>query len=419
MTPKSVCLIHPPHPDSSDDCLDPPLGLAYIAASIRNALPGVGIKIVDLSGVQECEWSIPISDIYGITVYSHAVKIVARLIAQCRKINAAARVVVGGAHPSAVPETFRGLADHVVVGEGEQAMIDIIQGNESFVVTAGQIHDLFPLPALDLVDVRRYGRTVAGQKSLPMLSSRGCPYLCAFCGLAQAHKSGVRFQDPDQFILQMRHYIDHYGIRAFGIQDDIFTMSKTRLKYMLGQMKKLQVRFRCHGRAGLDTEDTYAMLADAGCSQVAWGIESGSQKMLDKMNKAVQVQDNHDVIRWAKKYGIDSRAFFVLGFPGETAETLEETRRFIEAADPDQYFVSNFVPYPGTDVWNDPEKYGVIHIDTDFTQYYQVNRSGMGGLTIDTQWLSRAEFRNLEIEFRDWMRTRKMRGHILAYEAKA
>lgn len=171
------------------------------------------------------------------------------------------------------------------------------------------------------------------------------------------------------------------------------------------------------GKAGYDTEEVYERLAEAGCVGISWGIESGSQKMLDGMNKQTAVEDNYNVIQWGKKYGIDTRAFFILGFPGETKETLEETKRFIMRADPDQYFLSNFVPYPGTAVWNGPEEFGITNMSYDFDQYYQVSKDGTGGSIIDTVWLKKEEFKELELEFRNWMaRNKPLRGRLQEYE---
>jgi radical SAM superfamily enzyme YgiQ (UPF0313 family) len=195
-------------------------------------------------------------------------------------------------------------------------------------------------------------------------------------------------------------------------------MRPERLYKILDSVKELGIRFRCMGRAGFDSEEVYKRLADAGCDQIAWGIESGSQYMLDRMNKKVKVQDNKDVIQWAKKYGITSRCFFIIGFPGETRETIEETKQFIIDADPDQYFVSNFTPYPGTDVGDNPSKYGITNMITDYSQYYQVSKDGTGGITIDTEWLSMKEFRELELDFRGWIKGRGFRGKAQTYEDK-
>jgi len=229
---------------------------------------------------------------------------------------------------------------------------------------------------------------------------------------------GVRLGDAKEVADNVEKICTEFGIRAINFQDDIFTLNKKRLFQLLEHIKPLHIQFRCMGRAGYDTEEIYQKLAEAGCVQIAWGIESGNQKILDRMNKEVTVQDNYNVIQWAKKYNIVSRCFFIIGFPGETEETLKETMEFIENADPDQYFVSNFIPYPGTPVWKDPKSFGITEISNDFEQYYQVSKDGTGGITISTEWLTKENFRELEIKFRQWMKKRPMRGSILDYEKR-
>jgi len=401
-----ICLIHPPHPNSTDDHLDPPYGLMLIASYLR----GHNVSILDLSGGGE----IPYADIYGITAYISTLGITRELVERCRAKNPSATVVVGGAHPSASPNDFS-YADHVVIGEGEQAMLDIVNGTKTRTIIGKPLPFIFP--AFDLVDVRSYHRTIAGEKSLPYITSRGCPYKCSFCGLAKMHKLGkARFEDADSVLSHLIKIKDIYGINRINFQDDIFTLDRKRLYKVLCGIEKLNLRFRCMGRAGYDTEETYKRLAGAGCEQVAWGIESGSQYILGRMNKDVKVMDNYNVIQWAAKHGITSRAFFIIGFPGETEETLEETKDFIEWADPDQVFASNFVPYPGTDVAENLKNYGILNISQDLNQYYQVSKDGTGGLTIDTEWLSRAEFRELELSFRNWLKGRPLRGGLQDYE---
>lgn len=420
---KVIELIHPPHLDSSDDRLDPPLGLLYIASHIKNTFKDgeVEVRINDLSGKQPDEWKIGKADFYGVTVYAPSMKTVESIIKLCKQVNPVAKIIVGGAHPSAVPQVFEGIVDHVVIGYGEQAVVDIVKGiSLPFQVKSSKVFDLFARPSYELIDVASYSRLIGGKKSLPVLTARGCPFKCTFCGLSHLHNiSGVKFSDPEVVVDQISWIIDTYGITSINFQDDVFTLKKERFHKLLDLIAPLNIKFRCHGRATIDTEETYELLAKAGCVQIAWGIESGSQYMLDKMNKRSKVEDNYNVIQWAKKYGIDSRAFFVIGFPGETRETLEETKKFISDADPDQYFISSFVPYPGTDVWNNPEKYGITNMSKDFSQFYQVDKTGHGGLTIDTQWLTREEFSVLEHEFREWMvKNKPLRGNLQNYEAK-
>lgn len=403
-----ICLIHPPHPNSTDDRLDPCMGLLYIAGHLERC-GHTDVEVVDLSGMTR--WDVPYADIYGITAYVSTLGITKQLVDECRMMNPKAHVVVGGAHASARPNEFP-YADQVVTGYGEGPMAALVGKTDPV--------DPFGFPAYHKVDLSTYRRTINGKPSLTFLTTRGCPYQCNFCGLASMHAEvrSTKMMKPAVVGEQLRRIQEEFGIERINFQDDIFTMNRTRLFEVLGRVKKLGLLFRCMGRACYDNEETYARLADAGCVQIAWGIESGSQRILDRMRKDTTVQQNRNVIRWARKYGITSRAFFILGYPGETRATLEETKRFIEEEEPDQWFVSNFVPYPGTDVGDHPERYGITYMSKDYDRYYQVSKDGTGGLTIATQWLSMEEFRILELEFRAWMRTRPMRGETLEYEKR-
>jgi len=433
-----VELIHPNQPNSLDSHLDPPLGLLLIASSIRNS-SDAKVVVTDLTDKEYFDANkIGVADVYGITVYAPTVDISKEIIKTCRLRNEKAVIVVGGAHPSAVPLDFTDIADFVVVGEGEKVMAKLVrslelgvrlfQTNSISKILYGEKAKVF-FPSYDLVDLKSYSRHIDGIKSVPIITSRGCSFSCSFCGLNYLHKlSGVRLFDEE--IIQ-EHLSKIYGfsrdlfrltghLKALNIQDDIFTYNKKRLFNILNIIKTYGFKFRCMGRSGYDVEETYEKLAESGCTQVSWGIESGSQYMLDRMNKKCKISDNYDVIGWAKKYGINSRAFFVLFFPGETKETLEETKRFIEKSKPDQVFVSSMVPYPATDVYENPKKYGIIKLNKDYSQYYQVGKDGMGPiLSFETEWLNRFEARELEIDFRDWIKNNvKFKGQIQDYEAK-
>ena len=426
-----VCLIHPPHINSTDDRLDPPMGLMMIATHLE--LNGFKVGITDLSGTVhdftswdldtinlQSIWNIPYADIYGITVYITSISITQRIIKICKQINPNCKIIVGGAHPTARPNDFP-FSDHVVVGNGEVAMVNIAKGKEKNRIVYGTIpEDYFMFPAYHLVDINSYHRKIDGKVSLPYLTSRGCPYSCNFCGLSGIHKSigrKVYFADSAIVVAHLKRIKEEFGVERIAFQDDIFTMKLDRLKEIMRITEKYNIRFRCMGRASYDTEETYKILADGGCEQVSFGVESGSQYILDRMNKKSKVSDNYDVIKWAKKYGITSRAFFVILFPGETKETLEETKRFIVDSDVDQYFISTFVPYPGTSVGDNPNEFGIINMSNDFSQFYQVSKDGTGGSTIDTKWLSMNEARELELEFREWLKINKpFKGTKQEYE---
>jgi radical SAM superfamily enzyme YgiQ (UPF0313 family) len=400
-----------------EDKLDVPLGLLTLASYVKIQKPNIEVRINDLSGLSERDWDIRPADFYGISVYTSLVPVMHKIINKCMEVNPQGKIIVGGPHPSAVPghKDFNDV-DYVVVGPGEEALVSILEGFKEHRIVMMKHIESFPFPRFDLINVRSYTRTIDNISSLSLITSLGCKYHCSFCGTPPFHKK-IQFCPPEKvrdFIVKIQ---DDYGINAIKFEDDMFTYKGERFFKLMEFIKPLNIKFRCLGRAGNDTEEMYEKLADAGCVQIACGIESGSQYMLNRMNKKSTVQDNFNVIKWAKKYGITSRAFFIMGFPGETRASIEDTKNFILQADPDQWLVSNFIPYPGTDVANNPKKYGIIRMSDDWSDYYQVNNTQTGGLTIDTEWLDREEFRELELEFREWLaKNVPFRGAKLKYE---
>lgn len=316
-----------------------------------------------------------------------------------------------------IPEEF----DSIVVGPGELAILDLVADmpklKPCYSHSIGDL-DSLPAPAYDLVELKSYDRKIEYKRSLTILTSRGCPFSCAFCTISNLYKT-VKYRSPEAVVAEIKAIIDTYGIRSFNFQDDTFLINKPRTHRLLTLLEPLGISFKCHGRVGLDTMEDYVRLQKAGCKQICWGIESGSQFILDQMNKNATVTQSKEAIAWAKKLGMSDRIFLVVGFPGECEKTLDDTKRFIEEVDPSQYFVSTFQPYPGTDVWKEPAKYGVTKIYRNFSRYIQVygNNQG-GGCNIDTPWANHEEMDRLECGFRQWIGNRVMYGPLQDYERK-
>ena len=420
-----VQLIHPPHPAAIEDRLDAPLGLLYVASTLRNE--GHEISIADLSGQARELWQIAEADIYGITSYIPTMALSAEIAELCKDRNPKAKIVGGGANftdlvksrlNAYIPSEF----DSIVLGPGELAMLDLIADMPD--IKRYYEHPLerdlnsLPAPAYDLVNLGSYRRKIANGQSLTMLTSRGCPFGCAFCSIGNLYKT-VKYRTPESVATEIETIIDMYGIRSFNFQDDTFFVNKSRTHRLLTLLEPLGINFRCHGRVGLDTMEDYVRLKAAGCTQICWGIESGSQFILDRMKKNVTVAQCKETIGWAQELHILDRAFFVVGFPGESAATLEKTKEFIEEANPSQCFVSTFQPYPGTDVWNHPAIYGISWIYRNFSQYLQIQGVNKGGsCNIDTVWTSHEEMERLECGFRHWVENRIMHGPMQDYERK-
>ena len=380
-----INLLNPPQLNSLDDRLDPPLGLMYIAAQIRKD-GWHDVKITDLCMVDRTEWGkvIGYADIYGITVFSASLYLAKQIYYIAKKNNPTSLVVVGGPHPTSLPEETCEFFDCVVKGEGEYAFHPFIGANP--IMMAPQIENLdeLPLPARDLVDIRAYTRKVAGIKATSITASRGCPYVCAFCCKdVFGHK--VRYFSIPRVIEEIQSIINCYGIKAFIFYDDTFALDRKRFYPLCEALRKLKIVYRCNGDIRNNTYEDFRVLYDSGCREIAFGVESGSQKILDGINKRTTVEQNKLAIQNAKKAGLITKVFLMVGNPGESAKTIEETKCFMREADPDQYTVFNFVPLPGCDIWKHPDKYGMRIVDWDFKNYYNIAGDNVGGSVVDSE----------------------------------
>ena len=411
-----IHLINLPQLNSKDDKLDPPLGLLYIAGMLEER--GIQVKVIDLSFLPSCKWeqAIGYAETYGITVFSASLHLAKQVRDICKKINPKCTVVVGGPHPTALPNETAKSFDCCVTREGEYSLLESIQG----IVDMPTIEDLnkLPLPARHLVDLHAYHRKISGRQATTMVTSRGCPYPCAFC-CKDVFGSRVRNFSTDYVINEVKTLIRDFAIKAFIFYDDTFTLNKKRLKILCDEFKKLDIYFRCNGDTRRDTLEDFQMLHDAGCKEVCFGIESGSQTVLDKINKRMTVAKNTAAIKNAQKAGLIAKAFLMIGNPGETRETVEETKQWIIDADPDQYSLFNFVPFPGCDIWKHPDKYDITIVNKDFDNYFSLAGENEGGLVVNTKELKAIEIGRLREEMLEFLKYKKQRGVLQDYYAKS
>jgi len=409
-----ITLINLPQPNSLDDRLDPPLGLMYIASALRK-FNHVDVKIVDLPFIKKEDWpeAIGQADIYGITVYSSSLHLAKEAHAICKMNNPDSVTVVGGPHPTSLPEETKGYFDYVICGEGE-FMFYFYKG--SAIVKVPQITNLdaLPRPARDLVDIHAYTRKVAGQKATSITTSRGCPYSCAFCCKdVFGHK--VRTFSIPYVIEEVKEITDKYGIRALIFYDDTFALDRKRFYPLCKELQKLNIVYRCNGDIRNNTLEDFQVLYDSGCREITFGVESGSQKILDIIGKGATVEKNIVAIKNAKRAGLVTKAFLMIGNPGESEETIEETKAFMLEADPDQYTLFQFVPLPGCAIWKDPEKYGIVITTKDFRNYYNIAGHNEGGLVVETDTLSHAKILELKDSLLNFLYNRGQRGALQNY----
>ncbi|MBI1935273.1 B12-binding domain-containing radical SAM protein [Candidatus Woesearchaeota archaeon] len=385
-----VVLINPPSPWLLSDREHPPDNLLTIASFLREK--GVNIQFCDLNGFPEKYWFIPHGDIYGVSCTTPHYSIVIKIVAKLKARQSNALVVLGGFHPSVEPErTLRDTkCDIVIRGEGEQALLDIVNGKRDKIVTAPLVENIdeIPMPAWDLIDMHDYVKmgtnSVIGptpnNKEAKILSARGCPFDCAFCAQAAISKRRMRYKSVQRVIDEIKYVHYTYGVDRVNFFDDTFIVDDRRVIKLCAGLKEIHDQgilydWHCLTRADRTDPELFRIMKQAGCSQVTYGIETGSQKILDIIQKETTVQENLNAIKIAKAAGIKVRAQMIVGLPGETEETVEETAEFIRQAPADSFGMHIFVPLPGGQIWNDPERYNFpIDKETTFEYYHTIGK---------------------------------------------
>lgn len=385
------CLINPPDPICEDAKWDEPLGLLYLAAVLMEN--GYEVEVLDMNfydGLDELRRHD--ADVYGIYCSSALLEPTLKINSLIKEDYPEALRIVGGPHATCMPEQMAEYFDKVVVGEGEKAIIEVLEGKwVGKLVHCPPIEDLdtVPFPARSLVPIKKYHRRVGGRVSTGMITARGCPHSCAFCSKVWGKKA--RFRSAGNIISEVEECINDYGIRAFSVRDDTFTLNKKRLFKILDGFKKLDVLWRCLTRVDQVDEKTLQAMKEAGCVQIVYGIESGSQKILDNLNKGTTVKQNVEAIRLTKKVGIPSKAAVIVGNPGETWDTVAETIQFIDDSRPDEGILCVFTPFPGSPAWENPDKFKLKILTRDLSKYVVVGSEMQGNVVVETEEMTASE----------------------------
>jgi len=390
-----------------DDRLEPPLGLLYLATLAQAR--GYRVNVTDLSAqpLEGLDRLIPDGfDVYGFSTYSVNYGLTCELMAAVRCRNPGALLMAGGPHATALPAAVAADGfDTVVTGEGEIAVLNILDalalGEHPPPVIAGipkeQLDDL-PFPNYGFVDQNTYTREVDGQRCVSILSSRGCPYPCSFCNsnIMGAGKP-ARFRSPANVVAEIRQIKQRYGIRHIRFQDDIFTLNIKRIRELAPALAEEGIAYRCFARVNTLSREMAGLLRESGCIHASFGVESGSPKLLARhaMHKGQTPEQIRDALENARSVGIRSRIFLIVGFPGETDETIRETLTLMKQCPWDEFAVYPLIAYPGTPLHDRPEEFGITYIDRNYSDYLQIGKNFRAGFTIRT-----AEFDERKV--REW-----------------
>lgn len=384
-----IGLVYPYRKQDFTGC-NPPISLLYLAGTLKQA--GEDVLVIDsddgnLTGADILKRLIIYSpDLIGIPLYTTCLREAYELVNLLVAERVGWRILLGGPHATACAEevlrTFSG-CDYVLRGESEQSIVELakcLEAKGSLASVKGLSYrlgceivsnpdeplnmdlDSIPLPARELLDAAYkrnvYWRVEHRGATDVIITSRGCPYNCNFC-----HRISKKFRtrSPEN-VLEELIAIRSREIRNVHIMDDLFVWDKPRCLTILDMImkEKLNMEFKVRARVDFIDMELLLSLKEAGVKSVVYGVESGSQKVLDAMNKHTTVEMNYRAIELTKKAGLKCYADAFLGYPGETPETIRETKELFLKAKPTAINVSVLIPLPDTQVYKEAEEQGTL-----------------------------------------------------------
>jgi len=278
--------------------------------------------------------------------------------------------------------------DFVVPGEGEktlEALLPAIEAGGGFekipglifkkgkevVVTppGAMLSDLSALAFPARKAIYKYNEYIPEDMGL-IMGSRGCPFACTYCASKKMWGRKVRFRTAENIVEEMVYVHENFGTTQFGFEDDSFTTNKKLVYEFCSLLKKrLNINWSAITRINLLNDEMIGVMKKAGCNHIRVGIETGSEKVLLDTKKGLTLDDMRAGARVLKKSGIYWSAYFMVGLPGETAEDVRKTINFMKEIRPDYCTVSIFTPYPGTEIYYDLLKQGVVSDDMDWSKF--------------------------------------------------
>jgi radical SAM superfamily enzyme YgiQ (UPF0313 family) len=346
------------------------LGMGYIIAYLRKHYTGdldidfySGFYDTDAQIIQGCRDA----DIVGFGCtspqYGHGLNLAKQIKTGDNYI------ILGGIHPSALPDLVlrEPCVDAVVIGEGEKAMLklveDVAQGKNisKLRASADYIMDLDDMPFPDRKTIKnerniRQAFSDEGVRITSVLSSRGCPFRCSFCCSHVLWGHRVRFRSSTNILDEVEELVRDWNIQFLKFADDTFTANKERIIEFcrLKNERGLKIRFGANAHVNTMDGDMLKYLAESGCRELWYGVESGSPRILKEMHKNTDIKRIKDVFKLTHDYGIKTRAYIVLGMPSETTEDIDMTERLLDEIQPDIVGFTLLAPFPSNEYF-EPE----------------------------------------------------------------
>ncbi len=327
--------------------------------------------------------------VVGITAMTPLIYNAHKAASQVKEMDPSVVTVVGGIHPSALPQDTLNrfaLFDYVVLGEGEITFLELVRhvlegsdpkdepglalradGSVKVNRKRPQIKDLdtLPFPAREKLEHSKYIGSASNYYRLPTTAaqaSRGCPYNCTNCSKGVYGRDSLRFMSPGRVVEEIEYCKKTLGIRNFKMIDDTMTVKKEWVLQFCELLASKGLNLSWNASARVDTCDLEMVKAmrRAGCFQIKWGPEAGTEKALKAINKRITLEQSENAMEISREVGIESNASFMIGIPGETVEDIEKTIEFACKISPDVVTFALLKPYPGSPVYEDALREGRI-----------------------------------------------------------
>lgn len=362
-----------------------PLGLAFLAAALESHHISVHVidawvERLDFHALERRIAQMAPPDLIGITIMSPTYSNGMKTIRTARKAAPGSKIIIGGTHPSSLPEQClrdNPEVDFVAVGEGEELMVQLAktlsgQGRglseirglayraDGKILRNGhaapvQNLDSLPFPARHLFPIFKYKTHPPyrlHRSYATMVTSRGCPFHCSYCTKSVSGQN-YRYQSPERIIREIEFLIEKYRIKQIHFYDDDFTINMKRVEKICDEIirKNIRIAWSCVTRVDLVNERLLAKMRRAGCWLISYGVESGNQEILNRVQKGYRIEEIKKAFAITRKAGIRTLGYFMAGLPGETYSTLNETVQLSFALDPDFVSWSITALYPGSELY--------------------------------------------------------------------
>jgi len=386
----------------------PPLGLAYLAATLERS--GYDVSIIDATalGLSHKQTASKLksmkADVIGITSITPTISDAMRAVISAKEQVPDAATVMGGCHITALPlETMSACPsiDYGVIGEGETTFLELVKAIESgsgIERVDGVVHrrrgagkadgdrisvnrmrrltpnlDSIPFPARHLLPFDRY--TVLNERAIigSIITSRGCPFNCIFCSSSLFYGRLYRARSPKNVVDEVEDLVQKYGLKYVEFIDDTMTVNKGRAESIAREIikRRLDVSWGFGSRVDLVDEDMLRLFKRAGCDVFYMGIESGSDRIIKTLKKGITLDQVKSAIACAKKANMETVGTFIIGSPWETWDDAVRTINFARSCGIDYAQFTAMTPYPGTEVYEIARREGLIE-EADWSKYTTV-----------------------------------------------